>query len=231
VDIVVAAEPDRHDTGRGNIIDNLITKPPKGYVFLIMAAQDSHYDLFMLTLLKRAREMGMKVLQVITEARNRAIMRELAKHQGENYQILEVSYGQEAVGEHTCSPHLHEINIMLRELRNVISPNIVFFEGLTPLLIDFSPRQVVQFFKESVEESIKNGSLEFFLVNSETADPVTMNQLFSLAQGIVTLTTSRGKHYLTVQKSTGVELPYNPIEYVPIMSSTQRYDWEIVLNW
>ncbi|RDE17756.1 MAG: hypothetical protein C4K49_01275 [Candidatus Thorarchaeota archaeon] len=231
MDIVVAVEPSGHDTGRGNIIDNLVSRPPKGYVFLIMAAQDSHYDLFMLTLLKRARDMGLKVLQVVTEARNRAIMSELAKHQGENYQILEVSYGQEAIGKHTCSPHLHEINIMLRGLRNAINPNIVFFEGLTPLLIDFSPREVVQFFKESVEESIKNGSLEFFLVNSETADPVTMNQLFSLAQGIVTLTTSRGKHYLTVQKSTGVELPYNPIEYVPDMSSTQRYDWEIVLNW
>jgi archaellum biogenesis ATPase FlaH len=220
-----------HDSGKPSIIDNLICKPPKGYVFIVMAAQDSHYDLFMRTLLKRGLDMGLRVLQVVTEARNRQVMEEMAQLQGVSFQILEVSYGQKALGQHSCSPHLHEINIMLRSLRNSLVPNLVMFEALTPLLIDFSPREVVQFFKESVEESIKNGSVEFFLVHAETADSVTMNQLFSLAQGIVTLTTSRGKHYLTVQKATGVELPYNPIEYVPIMSGEHVSDWQIILNW
>ena len=68
-------------------------------------------------------------------------------------------------------------------------------------------------------------------MHAETADEVTINQLFSLAQGIITLTTSRSKHYLTVKKSKGVELPYNPIEYVPSMSSEKRADWKIIWNW
>lgn len=214
-----------------NIVDAIIKKPPPGYVFLVMASQDSHYDLFMLTIVKRAIEMGMKTLEVVTEARNRSLMTDLAKTQNEDFQILEISYGQDILGLHTCSPHLHEINIIMRELRNVYGPQIISFEALTPLLIDFTPRDVVQFFKESVEESIKIGSIEFFLIHAETADPVTINQLFSLAQGIITLTTSRGKHYLTIKKSTGVELPYNPIEYVPKMNGPDRMQWQIELNW
>jgi hypothetical protein len=68
----VTAMPD-HDSGKPNIIDNLICKPPKGHVFIVMAAQDSHYDLFMRTLLKRGLDMGLRVLQVVTEARNRGL--------------------------------------------------------------------------------------------------------------------------------------------------------------
>lgn len=214
-----------------NIIDNLLTKPPPGYVFLILASQDSHYDLFMLTLIRKALEMGLSTLEVITEARNRSLMAELALKQNENFQILEVSYGQKTMGIHTCSPHLHEINIELRSLRNDLTPKLITFEGLTPLLIDFSARDVVQFFKECVEESIKIGSNEFYLVHTDTADSVTINQLFSLAQGIITLNTSQGKHYLTIKKAKGVELPYNSIEYVPKMINTRRSEWEIVWNW
>ncbi|MFW9806488.1 MAG: hypothetical protein ACFFFK_07135, partial [Candidatus Thorarchaeota archaeon] len=47
-----------------SIVDNLLTKPPKGYVFLVMASQDSHYDLFMLTLIRRALELGLSTLEV-----------------------------------------------------------------------------------------------------------------------------------------------------------------------
>jgi hypothetical protein len=216
---------------RTNVIDGLLTKPPEGYVFLIMASQDTHYDLFMSTIIKRAMEIGLTILEVITEARNREIMSDMAKLQGGGFQILEISYGQETYGNHVCSPHLHEINIRLRALRNEINPNIIVFEGLTPLLIDFSPRDVVQFFKECVEESIKAGSIEFYLIHADTADSVTMNQLFSLAQGIVTLNTSMGKNYLTVKKAKGVELPYNPIEYVAQMTSEKKSDWRIALNW
>ncbi|MGY5875245.1 MAG: hypothetical protein RTU30_05825 [Candidatus Thorarchaeota archaeon] len=221
----------RNGAKQSNIIDSLLTKPPRGYVFLVQAAQDSHYDLFMMTIIRRAIEIGLTVLEVVTEARNREIMADMAKLQAANYQILEVGYGQDTLGHHTCSPHLHEINIMLRGLRNEMGPNVISFEGLTPLLIDFSARDVVQFFKESVEESIKMGSVEFYLVHAETADSVTMNQLFSLAQGIITLTTSREKHYLSVKKSTGVELPYNPIEYVPNMAGEKKSDWHIALHW
>lgn len=213
------------------IMDFILTKPPPGYTFLVMASQDSHYDLFMLSLLKRALELGMTTLEVITEARNREIMKELSELQDETFRILEVGYGQKILGRHTCSPHLHEINITLRELRNMYCPRLITFEGLTPLLIDFSPRDVVHFFKECVEESIKIGSNEFYLVHEHSADAVTMNQLFSLAQGIITLSTSRGKYYLTVKKSSGVDLPYNTIEYVPNMTGPKRIDWGIVLNW
>jgi len=221
-------------SGKGtesSIIDNLLTKPPPGYVFLVIASQDSHYDLFMLTLIRKALELKLSTLEVVTEARNRALMNELAEMQNDDFQILEVGYGQETLGVHSCSPHLHEINIQLRSLRKDIRPQLITFEGLTPLLIDFSARDVVQFFKECVEESIKIGSNEFYLVHAETADSVTVNQLFSLAQGIITLTTSRGKHYLTVKKAKGVELPFNSIEYVPQMSSTNRSDWKIIWNW
>jgi hypothetical protein len=34
---------------QSNIIDSILLKPPPGYVFLVMASQDSHYDLFMLS--------------------------------------------------------------------------------------------------------------------------------------------------------------------------------------
>jgi len=44
-------------------------------------------------------------------------------------------------------------------------------------------------------------------------------------------TTSRAKHYLTVKKSNGVELLYNPIEYVPVMSNEKRSEWKIIWNW
>ncbi|MFW9848386.1 MAG: hypothetical protein ACFFF4_04555 [Candidatus Thorarchaeota archaeon] len=216
---------------RPNVIDSLLTKPPGGYVFLVMAAQESHYDLFMTTLASKAITHEMKTLNVVTEARNRQMMQDMAKKQDDGYHILEVNYGQETIGNHTCSPHLHEINIMMRSLRNVIHPRVVTFEALTPLLIDFSARDVVQFFKESVEESIKVGSVEFYLIHADTADPVTINQLFSLAQGIITLTTAQGKNYLTIKKSTGVELPYNPIEYVPSMVGSDRTEWKIELNW
>ncbi|MHA1943725.1 MAG: hypothetical protein ACW96M_04950 [Candidatus Thorarchaeota archaeon] len=227
----MTGEPSEKIGSQYSIVDNLLTRPPSGYVFLVMASQDSHYDLFMLTLIRRALEMGLSTLEVVTEARNRSLMTELSKMQGNGFKIMEVGYGQDTLGEYTCSPHLHEINIQLRSLRKDITPNLITFEGLTPLLIDFSARDVVQFFKECVEESIKIGSNEFYLVHAETADPVTINQLFSLAQGIITLTTSRGKHYLTVKKSKGVELPYNPIEYVPVMTSKKRSDWKIIWNW
>ena len=62
-----------------SIVDNLLTRPPKGYVFLVMASQDSHYDLFMLTLIRRALEMGLSTLEVVTEARNRSLMTELSE--------------------------------------------------------------------------------------------------------------------------------------------------------
>jgi len=224
-------EPSNQNGSKFSIVDSLLTRPPKGYVFLVIASQDSHYDLFMLTLIRRALELGLSTLEVVTEARNRSLMTELAQMQNNGFKIMEVGYGQNALGEYTCSPHLHEINIQLRSLRKDLMPNLIAFEGLTPLLIDFSARDVVQFFKECVEESIKIGSNEFYLVHAETADQVTINQLFSLAQGIITLTTSRGKHYLTVKKSKGVELPYNPIEYVPSMSSARRSEWEIIWNW
>jgi hypothetical protein len=223
--------PTDSDGSDYSIVDNLLTRPPKGYVFLVMASQDSHYDLFKLTLIRRALEMGLSTLEVVTEARNRSLMTELSQMQGNGFKIMEVGYGQNTLGEYTCSPNLHEINIQLRSLRKDMKPNLITFEGLTPLLIDFSARDVVQFFKECVEESIKIGSNEFYLVHAETADEVTINQLFSLAQGIITLTTSQGKHYLTVKKSKGVELPYNPIEYVPSISSEKRADWKIIWNW
>jgi hypothetical protein len=215
----------------GRIIEDLLIKPPPGYVFVVSAAQDSHYDLFMLTLIRKAIELGMNTLEVVTDARNRELMEELSSMQSDLFQILETSYGQDLLGKHSCQPHLHEINIMLRELRNVLGPKIVIFEGLTPLLIDFVPRDVVQFFKESVEESTKRGSKEFYLVHMDTADKIIMNQLFSLAQGILSLSTSRGKHYLTIRKSTAVDLPINPIEYVPIMSSPKISQWHVNMNW
>ncbi|MFW9921017.1 MAG: hypothetical protein ACFFED_15560 [Candidatus Thorarchaeota archaeon] len=214
-----------------SIVENLLKKPPKGYVYLVMASQESHYDLFMTTVVRSAIENNMKTLNVVTEARNRQLMEDMTRLQSDEFHILEIGYGQEILGNHTCSPHLHEINIMMRSLRNVICPKVVTFEALTPLLIDFSARDVVQFFKESVEESIKNGSIEFYLIHADTADSVTMNQLFSLAQGIITLTTARGKHYLTVKKATGIEMPFNPIEYVPSMQGTDRTKWRIELNW
>jgi hypothetical protein len=62
-----------------NVIDGLLTKPPEGYVFLIMASQDTHYDLFMSTLIKRAIEIGLSVLEVITEARNRELISDIAQ--------------------------------------------------------------------------------------------------------------------------------------------------------
>ncbi|MBN2230753.1 MAG: hypothetical protein JW779_14285 [Candidatus Thorarchaeota archaeon] len=213
------------------IVYNLLNRPPRGYVYLVMASQESHYDLFMTTIIRSALDNKMKTLNVVTEARNRQLMEDMTKIQSEDFQILEVSYGQKILGNHTCSPHLHEINIMMRSLRNVINPKVVTFEALTPLLIDFSARDVVQFFKESVEESIKNGSIEFYLIHADTADSVTMNQLFSLAQGIITLTTSRGKNYLTVKKATGIEMPFNPIEYVPSMQGSDRTRWGIELEW
>jgi hypothetical protein len=230
VTLTMAEEP----SGKGligNIIDDLLTKPPMGYVFIVLASQDSHYDLFMLTLIRRALELHLSTLEVVTEARNRSLMTELSELQNDSFQIMEVGYGQETLGMHTCSPHLHEINIQLRSLRKDIRPNLITFEGLTPLLIDFSARDVVQFFKECVEESIKIGSNEFYLIHAETADSVTVNQLLSLAQGIVKLETSKGKHYLSVKKAKGVELPYNAIEYVPQMSSAKRVDWKIIWNW
>ncbi len=214
-----------------NVLDSLLVKPPRGYVFLVMAAQESHYDLFMTTLARKAVAHNMKTLNVVTEARNRQMMQDMAKKQDDVYHILEVNYGQETIGKHTCSPHLHEINIMMRSLRNVIEPRVVTFEALTPLLIDFSARDVVQFFKESVEESIKVGSVEYYLLHAETADPITINQLYSLAQGIIMLTTDQGNNYMTIKKSTGVELPYNPIEYVPSMIGKDRTEWTIELNW
>ncbi len=229
--IITMAEEPSGKGSIGNIIDDLLTKPPKGYVFIVLASQDSHYDLFMLTLIRRAIELNLSTLEVVTEARNRALMTELAELQSNGFQIMEVGYGQETLGIHTCSPHLHEINIQLRSLRKDIRPNLITFEGLTPLLIDFSARDVVQFFKECVEESIKIGSNEFYLIHAETADSVTVNQLLSLAQGIVKLETSKGKHYLSVKKAKGVELPYNAIEYVPQMSSAKRSDWRIIWNW
>lgn len=221
----------RHGERKSDIIQRLLMTPPRGYVFLVTASQDSHYDLFMMTLLKQAVKENLTTLEVVTEARNRDVMKDLATHQNDRFRILEVSYGQETFGQHTCSPHLHEINIMMRELRNVYTPQIVVFEGLTPLLIDFSSRDVVLFFKESVEESVKTGSIEFYLIHEDTADDITMNQLYSLAHGIISLNTSRGKHYLTIKKSLGIELPYNPIEYVPMMPSSDRTTWQIVLNW
>ncbi len=214
-----------------SIVDNLLSRPPKGYVYLVMASQESHYDLFMTTVIHRALKHEMKTLNVVTEARNRQLMEDMTKIQSDAFHILEVNYGQQILGNHTCSPHLHEINIMMRSLRNVIEPKVVTFEALTPLLIDFSARDVVQFFKESVEESIKNGSIEFYLIHADTADSVTMNQLFSLAQGIITLSTSRGKHYLTVKKATGIDMPFNPIEYVPSMLGSDRTKWRIELEW
>ncbi|TFF93092.1 hypothetical protein EU546_06695 [Candidatus Thorarchaeota archaeon] len=214
-----------------SIVDQILTRPPKGYVFTVMATQDSHYDLFMLTLARRALQLKMKTLEVVTEARNRSLMSEMAELQSDHFGILEVAYGQNTMGNHVCSPHLHEINIQLRSLRKDLMPSLVLFEGLTPLLIDFAARDVVQFFKECVEESIKLGTNEFYLVHEDTADAVTINQLYSLSQGIITLSTARGKHYLAVKKAKGVELPYNPIEYVPNMSSDKQSEWEIVWNW
>jgi hypothetical protein len=216
---------------QASIIDDILLKPPSGYVFLVMASQDSHYDLFMLTLIRRAIELKLKTLEVVTEARNRKLMTELAEMQSDDFKILEVSYGQKMLGVYTCSPHLHEINIQLRSLRKDLCPKLITFEGLTPLLIDFTARDVVQFFKECVEESIKIGSNEFYLVHAETADSVTVNQLFSLAQGIITLSTTKGKHYLAVKKAKGVDLPFNPIEYVLRMTESRSSEWEIVWNW
>lgn len=226
---IMATEPSGKGSV-GNIIDDLLTKPPPGYVFIVLASQDSHYDLFMLTLIRRALELNSSTLEVVTEARNRALMSELADMQNDDFQIMEVGYGQETLGVHTCSPHLHEINIQLRSLRKDVRPKLITFEGLTPLLIDFSARDIVQFFKECVEESIKIGSNEFYLIHAETADSVTINQLLSLAQGIITLSTSKGKHYLSVKKAKGVELPYNAIEYVPHMSNSRRSEWKIMWN-
>ena len=227
----MGTEPKSSNGSSFNVVDSLLTKLPPGYVFLVMASQDSHYDLFMLTLIRRAIELKKKTLEVVTEARNRSMMQEVAEMQDGDFSILEVSYGQQTMGLHTCSPHLHEINIELRGLRKDLKPDLITFEGLTPLLIDFSARDVVQFFKECVEESIKLGTNEFYLVHEETADEVTINQLFSLAQGLITLSTSKGKHYLAIRKSKGVDLPYSPIEYVPNMSSKNRFQWEIVWNW
>ena len=45
------------------------------------------------------------------------------------------------------------------------------------------------------------------------------------------LSTSLGKRYLSVKKAKSVELPYDAIEYVSEMSSPNRTDWIITLNW
>ncbi|MFX1605377.1 MAG: hypothetical protein ACFFDD_05670 [Promethearchaeota archaeon] len=59
-------EPSKQNGSKFGIVGNLLTKPPKGYVFLVMAPQDSHYDLFMRTLIRRAIEMGLSTLEVVT---------------------------------------------------------------------------------------------------------------------------------------------------------------------
>jgi hypothetical protein len=82
-----------------------------------------------------------------------------------------------------------------------------------------------------VEEGIKIGSNEFYLVHADTADSITINQLFSLAQGIITLSTTKGKFYLSIKKAKGVELPFKPIEYVPKISDSRSCDWLIIWNW
>ena len=98
-------------------MDSLLLKPPRGYVFIVTASQDSHYDLFMLTLIRRALELGIVTLEVVTEARNRDVMRELSVLQNEAFRILEVNYGQQTLGDHSCSPHLQEFTILLTSLR------------------------------------------------------------------------------------------------------------------
>ncbi len=212
------------------LLEDLLVRPPAGYVFVVTASQDSRYDLFMLTILRLALKMGLATLEVITEARNRSIMEALAALQGDQFRILEMSFGQTPLGYYTCSPQLHEINILLRELRQVYSPKIVLFEGLTPLLIDFAARDVVQFFKECVEESVKCGSIEFYLIHDSSTDTVTLNQIYSLSQGILSLNTERGKYYLTVRKATGVDLPAVTIQYIPQMVGRDHSKWGIVLN-
>ncbi|MEM2141710.1 MAG: hypothetical protein QXS20_04855 [Candidatus Thorarchaeota archaeon] len=216
---------------RLRIIEDLVCRPPDGYVFVILASQDSRYDLFMLTLLRTALSMGLSTLDVITEPRNRELMNELCSLQSDLFSVMEVTYGQGSLSRYVCAPQLHEVNITLRELRNSYRPRVILFESLTPLIIDFSPRDVVRFFKESVEDSVKSGSREFYLVHQDSADSVTMNQLFSLAHGLVTLTTSKGKYYLDVKKSIGVDLKCDTIEYVPDTSGARRTDWGILLNW
>jgi hypothetical protein len=89
----------------------------------------------MLLLIRRAIELELRTLEVVTEARNRQLMTDLAKMQNDNFKILEVSYGQKNLGVYTCSPHLHEINIQLKSLRKDFAPKIITFEGLTPPLL------------------------------------------------------------------------------------------------
>ena len=72
---------DRAFEGKHDIIDRLLNMPPRGYVFLVTATQDSHYDLFMLTLIREALSQSLSTLQIITEARNRAVMKDLASLQ------------------------------------------------------------------------------------------------------------------------------------------------------
>ena len=86
----MSGEPSEQNGFQYSIVDNLLTRPPTGYVFLVMASQDSHYDLFMLTLIRRALEMGLNTLEVVTEARNRALMTELSEMQGNGFKIMEV---------------------------------------------------------------------------------------------------------------------------------------------
>ncbi|MFW9910055.1 MAG: hypothetical protein ACFFEF_15980 [Candidatus Thorarchaeota archaeon] len=90
---------------QASIIDSILLKPPPGYVFLVMASLDSHYDLFMLNLIRRAIELKLKTLEVVTEARNRRLMTELAEMQNDDFKILEVSYGQRL----SVSLHAHLI--------------------------------------------------------------------------------------------------------------------------
>lgn len=73
---------------------------PSGILFLVSAAQDNHYDLFMLMILK-AIELGMNTLEVVTEARYRNLMEELSLMQSDLFSVLETSYGRDSLGRHS----------------------------------------------------------------------------------------------------------------------------------
>jgi hypothetical protein len=73
---------------QSSIIDGILLKQFPVYVFLVIASQDSNYNLLILILIRRAIELKLMTLEVVTDACNGKLMAELAEIQNDNFKII-----------------------------------------------------------------------------------------------------------------------------------------------
>lgn len=213
-----------------SIISEILQKTPKGTAILIDGEMEAYPEVFALQIIKNALDLNKKVIYASFHPRSRKVMQTLGIKQSENFVLIEMNFGQEIVAKYSCSSQLYEINITLRNIRKELKPDIIIVESLTSLMAYNEVKDVIKFFMESIEESVKFNTIEFYFYDSRTQPENTSKFLNAISNGLMKLTVHDSSFMFHICKIVGTDFIHSNFNYDIFIDRENYWNSKITFN-